>query len=75
MKPIKVTATLFDRALKEGMSVRFGTNGCVRPDDRKAIFTGEAANKEHILNCSDTCKSIMKNVKDFEMFMQDILHG
>lgn len=71
---IKVTATLFDRALKEGMSVRFGTNGCVRSGDRQAIFTGDAANKEHISELFKIlARLIMKNNMDFENFMHDIL--
>ncbi|MGE5614399.1 MAG: DUF58 domain-containing protein [Bacillota bacterium] len=71
---IKVTATLLDRALKDGMSVRFGTNGCVRSDDRQAIFTGNAANKEHTSEIFKIlARLIMKNVKDFENFMLDIL--
>lgn len=71
---IKVTATLFDRALRDGMSVRFGTNGCVRPDDRKVILTGEAANKEHISELLKIlARLIMKNIKDFENFLQDTL--
>src|SRR5690606_14163960 len=32
---IKVAATLFDRALREGTPVRFMTNGCVEPDAKQ----------------------------------------
>lgn len=71
---IKVAATLLDRALKDGMSVRFGTNGCVRPDDRQAIFTGDASNKEHVSEIFKIlARLIMKNVKDFENFLNDVL--
>lgn len=71
---IKAAATLFDRALKDGTPVRLGTNGCTSADARKATFTGEAADKDHI---SDLLKILarllMKNVKDFEALLDDVL--
>lgn len=71
---IKVAATLFDRALKEGTPVRLGTNGCTTPDARQAIFTGEAADKEHISELFKILARLqMKNVKDFEALLDDVL--
>ena len=71
---IKATATLLDRALKEGTPVRFGTNGCTTPDSRQAIFTGEAADKEHISELFKIlARLLMKNVKDFEALLDDVL--
>lgn len=71
---IKVAATLFDRSLKEGTPVRFGTNGCTAPDARQAIFTGEAADKEHIQDLFKIlARLLMKNVKDFEALLDDVL--
>jgi len=72
---IKVAATLFDRALKEGTPVRFGTNGCTVPDARQTIFTGEAADKDHIQDLLKIlARLVMKNVKDFEAFLEDVTH-
>lgn len=69
---IKTAATLLDRALKEGTPVRFGSNGCIVPDARKTIFTGEAADKDHISELFRIlARLLMKNVKDFEGFLDD----
>jgi uncharacterized protein (DUF58 family) len=71
---IKAAATLFDRALKEGTPVRFVTNGCTAADARTAIFTGEAANKDHISELFKIlARLLMKNVKDFEALLDDTL--
>ncbi len=71
---IKVAATLFDRALKEGTSVRLGTNGCTTPCARQAIFTGDAADREHISELFKIlARLLMKNVKDFEAVLDDVL--
>jgi len=69
---IKVAASLFDRALREGTSVRFSTNGCTSPDARQAISTGEAADKDHITELFKIlARLLMKNVKDFESLLDD----
>lgn len=71
---IKAAATLLDNALKEGTPVRFGTNGCTSADARQAIFTGEAADREHFSELFKIlAKLVMKNVKDFEGFLEDVL--
>ena len=71
---IKVSATLLDRALKEGSPVRLGTNGCTSSDARKEIFTGEAADKEHVSDLFKIlARLLMKNVKDFEMMLDEVL--
>ncbi len=71
---IKTTATLLDRALKDGTPVRLGTNGCVSQDARHAIFTGEAADREHISGLFKILARLqMKNVKDFEALLDDVL--
>ena len=71
---IKAAATLFDRALKEGTPVRFGTNGCTAPDSRQAIFTGEAADRDHISELFKILAGLLlKNVKDFEALLDDVL--
>jgi hypothetical protein len=69
---IKVAATLFDSALREGTPVRFATNGCTSPDARRAISTGEAADKDHITELFKIlARLLMKNVKDFEGLLDD----
>ncbi len=71
---IKVTGTLFDGALREGTQVRFGTNGCTTSGAKQAIFTGEAADKDHITELFKIlARLLMKNVKDFENFLDDIM--
>lgn len=71
---IKVTGTLFDDALREGTQVRFGTNGCTLSGAKQAIFTGEAADKDHITELFKIlARLLMKNVKDFETFLDDIM--
>ncbi len=70
---IKVAATLFDRALRDGTPVRFGTNGCIAPDARQPIFTDEAADKDHISELFKIlARLLMKNVKDFEGLLDDM---
>lgn len=70
---IKVAATIFDRALAMGSPVSFVTNGCTIEDSSKIIFIEESAGKEHV---SDLLKILAKlkltNVKDFEIFMEDV---
>ncbi len=71
---IKVAATLFDRALKEGTTVRFGTNGCTSADARQIIYTGEAGDKDHITELfMILARLLMKNVKDFESLLDQVL--
>jgi uncharacterized protein (DUF58 family) len=70
---IKASATLFDRALKEGTPVRLCTNGCTSLEARKEIFTGEAADKEHVSDLFKIlARLLMKNVKDFEMLLDEV---
>jgi hypothetical protein len=69
---IKAAATLFDRALRDGTPVRFGTNGCIQPEARQTIFTDEAADKDHISELFKIlARLLMKNVKDFEALLDD----
>jgi hypothetical protein len=69
---IKAAATLLDRALNIGAPVRFGTNGCILDDTNKMIFTGIAADREHIGGLLKILARItMKNVKDFEVFLEE----
>lgn len=71
---IKVTGTLFDGALREGTQVTFGTNGCTLAGAKQPIFTGEAADKDHITELFKIlARLLMKNVKDFENFLDDIM--
>jgi len=72
---IKVAATLFDSALRNGTAVSFCTNGCTSPDARQAIFTGEAADRDHVTELFKIlARLLMKNVKDFEYLLDDVLN-
>jgi uncharacterized protein (DUF58 family) len=71
---IKVAATLLDTCLKDGVPVRFGTNGCIQADSREAIFTGEASDMDHVKELMKIlAQLIMKNVEDFEVFLDEEL--
>ncbi len=71
---IKVAATLFDRAWKDGATVRFATNGCITADARQIIFTGEAGDKEHITGLFKMlAELLMKNVRDFEYLLDQVI--
>ncbi len=70
---IKVAATLLDMALREGTPVRFITNGCTCVDAKQPIITGEAADKDHITSIFRILAGLqMKNVKDFELILEDV---
>lgn len=71
---IKVAATVFDSALRDGTAISFCTNGCTSPDAKQAIFTGEAADKDHVTELFKIlARLLMKNVKDFEYLLDDAL--
>lgn len=44
---IKIAATILDRALEQGIPVRFGTNGIIPGQDKEGILTAEASGKQH----------------------------
>ncbi len=70
---IKVAATLFDRALREGTPVIFATNGCTSVDDSKPIITGEAADKDHITGLFKILAGLlMKSVRSFQSLLKDM---
>ncbi len=70
---IKVAATLFDSALREGMPVMFATNGCIRSDDKDPIITGEAADKDHITGLFRILAGLlMKSVKSIDSLLDEI---
>lgn len=71
---IKAAATLLDRALREGVTVRMGTNGCISKGQDEMIFTGEAADREHVAGLLKILAELnMRTVKDFEVFLDDRL--
>jgi len=68
---IKVAATLLDDALRDGIPVRFVTNGCTQADAKEPIITGEAAGRDHIVSILRILAGlIMKNVKDFSAVLE-----
>jgi hypothetical protein len=52
--------------------VRLGTNGCTPDEPMQVIFTGEAADRQHIGSLMKVLAGLaMKNVKDFEFFLEE----
>jgi uncharacterized protein (DUF58 family) len=73
---IKVAATLFDRALREGNPVRLITNGCTVPDAKQPIVTGEAAGRDHVTSLLRILAGLrMKTVKDFRNLLEEVSSG
>ncbi len=70
---IKVAATLIDRALRMGIPVRLGTNGCTIDDRQNMIFTGQAAGREHTTGLLKLLAKLeLKNLKDFDDYLAGI---
>lgn len=68
---IKAAATLLDRALMSGATVRMGSNGCIPGEQDRMIFTGEAADRDHIGGLLRILAQLsMKTVRDFEEFLE-----
>jgi uncharacterized protein (DUF58 family) len=70
---IKVAATIFNKALMQGLPLSFSTNGSVINEDKKVILTKESTGQEHInelLNILARLK--LKNAQDFEFFINDL---
>ena len=69
---IKAAATVLDRSLAAGAPVRLGSNGCTMDNIDQMIFTGEAADRDHIAGLLKILASLsLKSVKDFEVFLQE----
>jgi uncharacterized protein (DUF58 family) len=70
---IKVAATLFDRALREGTPVVFATNGCTCADADQPIITGGAADRDHITGLFKILAGLlMKNVMSFPDLLREM---
>lgn len=70
---IKVAATIFNKALMQGLTLSFSTNGSVINEDEKMIFTKESSGQEHINELLDILARLkLKKVQDFEFFINDI---
>ncbi|MDQ2084933.1 DUF58 domain-containing protein [Herbivorax sp. ANBcel31] len=70
---IKVAATIFNKALRQGMPLSFSTNGSAVNENENVVLTKEASGQEHInglLNILARLK--LKKVQDFEYFINDI---
>lgn len=67
---IKVAATMFDKALKNGIPVRFATNGGISSDPDNMIFTNESGGREHIRELMNILAQLrLKRNRDFEEFL------
>ena len=69
---IKVTASIFDIALKQGIPVRFACNGSVQKESTGTILTGESAGREHICSLLEMLARLeLKRILDFEDFLKE----
>jgi len=69
---IKVTASIFDIALKQGIPVRFACNASTEAKGTDVIFTGESAGRDHISSLLEILAKIqLKRTKDFENFLNE----
>ncbi|HHV59839.1 MAG TPA: DUF58 domain-containing protein [Clostridiaceae bacterium] len=70
---IKVAATMFDRALKNGIPVRFASNGSLSSIPDSMIVTPMAGGREHVRALMGMLAQLeLKRNKDFEEFLDII---
>ncbi|NTV91504.1 MAG: DUF58 domain-containing protein [Clostridiales bacterium] len=83
---IKVASTLIDEAMREGLPVRLGTNGCVQPDNmllseaaasgheaQGFILTGEAGGSGHGMALLKLLSALeLKTSRGVELLMEEI---
>ncbi len=70
---IKVAATMFDRALKNGVPVRFASNGCVSSEPDNMIFTAESSGMEHVRGLMSILARLeLKRNRDFEEYLNNL---
>ena len=70
---IKVAATIFDKALKQGLPLSFSTNGNVVNGNEYPIITKESVGREHVNELlTILAKLKLKKVQDFEYFINDV---
>ncbi|HOJ11429.1 MAG TPA: DUF58 domain-containing protein [Clostridiales bacterium] len=70
---IKAAATIFDTALRNGIPVRFATNGTTVDDGRQMIFTSQASGRSHISSLLGILAMLqLRRLKDFEDFLRDV---
>lgn len=70
---IKVAATIFNKALMQGLPLSFSTNGSVVNEDEKVILTKESLGKEHLNELLNILARLrLKKAQDFEFFINDI---
>lgn len=70
---IKVAATIFNKALMQGLPLSFSTNGSIVNEDEKVIITKESSGHEHLNELLDILARLrLKKAQDFEFFINDI---
>ncbi|NSW89497.1 MAG: DUF58 domain-containing protein [Firmicutes bacterium] len=70
---IKAAATIFDRALRNGIPARLATNGSTIDGGRQMIYTQEASGRSHISSLlSILARLELRRIKDFEDYVRDI---
>lgn len=69
---IKIAATILDKALRNGIPLRFAANAAMPEDSQRVIFTHESGGREHILGLFKTLAMIeLHPLIDFEDFLRD----
>jgi uncharacterized protein (DUF58 family) len=70
---IKVAATIFDKALKQGLPLSFSTNGSAINENENPIIIKESTGREHVNELLDILARLkLKKVQDFEYFINDV---
>jgi hypothetical protein len=70
---IKVAATIFDSALRNGIPARLASNGSTVDGERQMIYTQEASGHSHISSLLGILARLeLRRIKDFEDYMRDI---
>jgi uncharacterized protein (DUF58 family) len=69
---IKVAATVFDLALKNGARIQFGCNAGTEEDRTKTVLTESDASSNHIQHLLTILSGlVLKNVRYFEEFLKN----
>ncbi|MBN2852126.1 MAG: DUF58 domain-containing protein [Clostridia bacterium] len=70
---IKAISTIINRGFKEGMPVRFGSNGCTISNQSDMILTSVGTGQEHVLELLATLSNLhLKNIRSFELYLEKI---
>lgn len=70
---IKAISTILNRGIREGMPLRFGSNGFIKEDPSNMIFTNQGSGQEHLMELLGMLsKLVLKNIRNFEIYLERI---